>query len=77
MTKICDYCNPMHVIGVDDGSGVYSHGLCWKAARVEDFKWYAPKVVHLLENAVVILALAYLAAQLVRWSLNDFSVVGL
>lgn len=76
MTRRCLWCPVPHIIGPDMGPP-FSDGLCWKAARVEDFKWYAPKVVHLLENAVVILALAYLAAQLVRWSLNNFSVVGL
>ena len=31
---------------------------------------------HIRENAVVILAALYFGAQLVRWSINGFAIVG-
>lgn len=76
ITRRCCYCVPRHIIGTDNGSP-YSDGLCWKAGLREDVKWYAPIVGRIVcENALVILAVGYLAAQLVRWGLNGFRILG-
>jgi hypothetical protein len=79
---MCCYCTPHHVIGKEDGSGLYTHGLCWKAALREDVKWYAGKFCRALrrifrtENALVITAALYFGGQLVRWGFNGFAIVG-
>jgi hypothetical protein len=63
-------------MGHDDGSGIYSDGLCWKAALREDVKWYAPIVLHRAEQLVLPVALVYFVAQLIRWHLMGFRIVG-
>lgn len=76
MTRRCCYCTPKHNIGPDDGSGVYSDGMCRWAAFKEDVKWYAPQILRSAERLILPLALGYFAAQLARWSMEGFRIIG-
>lgn len=89
MIRRCAYCVPRHIIGKDDGSGIYTDGMCKVAYYRESVKllvhyqipiFFRSRVAPFLrqaENLFWQLALVYLLLQILRWSLNDFGVVGL
>jgi len=73
MTRRCCWCKAPHIMGSDLGAP-YTDGMCWKAELREDVKWYAPIVGRFVENSVLVVALIYISAQLVRWWLNGFKI---
>ena len=87
MTRRCAYCTPKHIIGPDMGPP-YTDGYCRLAYFKESISilvhyelpaFFQSRVLPLLrraENLFWQLALVYLLLQILRWSLNDFAIVG-
>lgn len=85
MTRRCVYCREKHIIGPDYGAP-YTDGLCKMAYYRESarifFRYEVPAffrsrvapVLHRAESLVWQLALVYLLAQVLRWSLKGFAV---
>lgn len=79
MTRRCCYCTPKHIIGPDHGEP-YTDGLCAKAYAIESvrifFRWQLPRYLRTAETWLTRTAVVYFLAQMVRWGLNDFAIVG-